>query len=75
MLRKYEIPTSNEVELFPIDDESVRHYTILARNYIIRFIFIAIWGINLVENPNLSDDYLFFVADIGMGYETEITRN
>ena len=37
------------------------------------FIFTEIQGINLVENPNLADGYLFFVADIGMGYEAEIT--
>ena len=73
LIRKYEMPTSNEVELLPIDDEGVRHYTILARGHIRSFIFTEIQGISLVENPNLSDNYLFFVADIGMGYEAEIT--
>jgi len=73
LIRKYEMPISNEVGLLPLDDDGVRHYTFLARRYIGRFIFTEIQGINLVENPNLSDNYLFFVADIGMGYEAEIT--
>jgi len=66
LIRVDKTPTAND-GFAELDESEVDHYLSIARNYLRQAILSEIVSIDLVDNKDLPDNYLFFVANMPIG--------